>query len=70
MKLHLIDDWRKVLRRAWSVRLGVLSVIFTAAEILLPLYSDMFPRHVFATLSVFSAVGGLVLRLVSQKDFR
>lgn len=68
--MQLIEDWRKVMRLAWSFRMGVLSALFTVAEILLPLYSDMFPRHVFATLSVLSAVGGLVLRLVSQKEFQ
>lgn len=68
MKPHLITDWRVILRKAWSVRLMVLSGLFTVAEVLLPLYSDAFPRHIFASLSVAAVVGGMVMRFVSQED--
>ena len=66
--MNVIPDWRVILRRAWSVRLMIVSCLFTMAEVLLPLYSSLFPRHVFAALSVASGVGGLVLRFVAQKD--
>jgi hypothetical protein len=68
MKLHLIDDWRLILRKAWSVKLMIFSGLCTMAEVLLPLYSDLFPRHVFAGLSVLLVVAGLVMRFVSQEN--
>ena len=32
-KICLLDDWRRVLRRAWSIRFSLLAAAFTAAEV-------------------------------------
>ena len=64
--MKLYDDWRLILRKAWSVRLGVLAGLFSGAEVILPLFNDAIPRALFAVLS-FVAVGGAVIaRLVAQ----
>lgn len=67
--MRLLQDWRRIAKRAWSFRLNALAVLFGAAEIVLPLYSDAFPRHVFAVLSLVAVGGSMWARLVQQKDF-
>lgn len=60
------DNWRSILRRAWSVRLGLLAGLFSAAEVLLPLFADSVPRHIFAALSFVAVMGAVVARLLAQ----
>ena len=38
--ITLIEDWRKVLRKAWSVRLSLLAAALGAIEVALPFFSD------------------------------
>jgi len=35
-RISLLDDWRCVLRRAWSIRFSLLAAAFTAAEVVVP----------------------------------
>jgi hypothetical protein len=51
------------------MRFGALTTIFSILELLLPIYADAFPRGIFAALSVFTAIGGMVARVVAQKEF-
>lgn len=62
-------DWKRIARRAWSFRLNALAFVFVGAELLLPLFVDAFPRHVFAGLSLAALAGSMWARLVHQKDF-
>lgn len=64
--MKLYDDWRRILRKAWSVRLGLLAGVFSAAEVILPLFVDSMPRHIFAVLSFISVMCAVVARLVAQ----
>lgn len=63
---RLLPDWKRVLRKAWSVRLTLLGAAFAGVEMALPLFSDAFPRHVFLALSIGVTVAGTVARLVAQ----
>ena len=64
--MTLFPLWRRILRKAWSVRLGVLAGLFSAAEVVLPLFSDSIPRNTFALLSFVAVMGAVVARLVAQ----
>lgn len=66
--MHLVANWRRVLRHAWSVRLIVLAGLLSGAEIALPLLDGVFPldRGVFASLSFLATAGAFVARLVAQ----
>jgi hypothetical protein len=61
-------DWKSILTRAWSVRWMVLAALFSAAEVIAPLFSDVVPRSVFAVLSGLAVGGGVVARVMVQKD--
>jgi membrane protein DedA with SNARE-associated domain len=66
----LVNNWRQVLKRAWSVRLIIVAGFFSGAEVFLPLidgYVDM-PRGIFAAMSGFATAAAFVSRLLAQKD--
>lgn len=67
MKLSLNDDWGLILRRAWSIRLIILSGTLTGLEVALPLFSDAVPRGIFAGLSALTSIAALGARVVVQK---
>lgn len=63
-------DWKRILKKAWSIRLMLLAGLLSAVEVALPLFSDAMPRGVFAALSGLSVGGAFVARLVAQKDMK
>lgn len=67
--MRLAYDWRHILKRAWSLRFGAAAFVFGGAELVLPLFADAFPRHVFAGLSLAALAGSMWARLIKQKDF-
>jgi hypothetical protein len=66
----LLADWRKVARRAWSIRLSIVAAVFTAAEVVVPLFGDTLPRGLFVTLAFVASIGATVARLVAQPEMR
>lgn len=70
--MRLIDDWRWVMRRAWSFRLGLLSAMFGALEVAVQIYIYAFeppywiPRGLFVSVAVLITLVANVLRLVKQ----
>jgi hypothetical protein len=67
-RISLIEDWRRVLKKAWSVRWMIVAGLLSGVEIVLPLFSDSFPRHIFAAMSFFAVFAALVSRFVAQKS--
>ncbi|MEJ5899645.1 DUF7940 domain-containing protein [Ochrobactrum teleogrylli] len=70
--MKLVSDWKRVLARAWSIRLLLLAVILSGVEVALPLIGDALPipTGAFAALSLIITAGAFVARIVSQKEFR
>lgn len=68
--MNLVPDWKKIIRKAWSIRLMVLAGLLTGCEVILPLYIDAIPRNVFAALTMVAIVGGMLMRVVAQKGMR
>ncbi len=66
MRLH--TDWKLILKKAWSVRWMVLAALFSAAEVIAPMFSDVVPRSTFAVLSGLAVGGGVVARVMVQRD--
>lgn len=64
--MRLIRDWQRVLRYGWSLRLILLAALLSGAEVILPLFSDVIPRNLFALLSMFVTVGAFIARLTAQ----
>lgn len=68
--MPLLSDWKKILRKAWSIRLGFMAALFTGAEVVVPIFSDSMPRNVFAVLSFVAVIGAMFARLFAQKAFK
>lgn len=66
--MQLYDNWKTILKKAWSVRLMVLAFLMTMAEVMLPFFVSSFPNHIFAILSGLFVAGAFVARLVAQRD--
>lgn len=67
----LIDDAKTVLRRAWSIRLAVLSAVFSGLEVLaglLPLLA--LPPGLMNGLAALCAIAAAASRLVAQPKMR
>jgi hypothetical protein len=67
-KIVLLEDWRKIARRAWSIRLSIVAAVFTAAEVVMPLFGDALPRGVFVLLAFIASIGATVARLLAQPE--
>ena len=66
--MKLLADWKRILRRAWSIRFMLMAGILSGVETALPFFSEAMPHGVFAMLSGVSVGAAFVARLVAQKD--
>lgn len=68
--IRLIEDWRKVLRYGWSIRLIVLAGLLSGLEIVLPMFGDVLPRKWFAALMFSITVAAFIARLTAQPKMK
>lgn len=66
--MKLYDNWKTIVKKAWSIRLMILAGLLSGIEVALPFFQDVIPRGTFAALSIFAVGGAFVARLVAQKD--
>lgn len=64
--MKLIDDWRRLAPRLWSVRLALLSAVLSAAEVVVQLLTPEKPTFKFALLAGLVALAAGVARVVAQ----
>lgn len=63
-----VDNWRQVLRHAWSLRLSILATVLSGAEIVVQVFlSDPpIPKGLFAVLAMLVTIASGVARLFAQ----
>lgn len=66
--IHLADNWKEILQKAWSVRLIILAGVLTGIEAILPFIGRDIPGFRWITLLVVA--GALIARLLAQKDIK
>lgn len=66
--MKLYTNWKKIVRKAWSIKFIILAGILSASEVILPLFFDYFDRGTFAVLSFVAVSGAFITRLIAQKD--
>jgi len=66
--MHLVKDWKCIIKRAWSFRLAGLAGILSTCEILLPMFIGSMPRGVFALLSALTITLAMIARVIAQKE--
>lgn len=67
----LVPNWRRVIRKAWSIRLMILAAILSAAEVIFSLTDARMlglPEGVFAAASGLVTAGALMARLLAQSN--
>ena len=67
----LLPDWRRLIRRAWSLRLILLAGLLTGCEaVLSAIGTEWLPVPVWARMVILFGVLGaaFVARLLAQKD--
>lgn len=70
--MRLDPEWKKILRRAWSVKFMVLAGILSAGEVFMqtidPGATSGVPRGLFAALSGMLSAFALVSRVMAQHE--
>lgn len=66
--MTLLPDWKRILKKAWSVRLMALASILSGCEAVLPYAEFVLPRGSFAAVSFVIVTAALLSRFVVQKS--
>ena len=66
--MKLYDNWKDIVRRAWSVRFMIIAGLLSGAEVALPYFQGVLPSGTFAALSGIFVGAAFVARLVAQKE--
>lgn len=64
--MQLIENWRKLALRLWSIRLALLAAGLSAVEFALPFIPFDVPPRWFAGLAFAVSIAAAVARLVAQ----
>lgn len=69
--MKLIDEWKTVLTKAWSVHLAALSALLSALDglqYLLPTLDGVLPPKLLSCLALLAAIGAIGARLIPQES--
>ena len=58
--MHLIDDWRKILNKAWSMRFATITAVLALAEQVIPQLNGVVPPMAYAVLSIAVVVARMI----------
>lgn len=64
--MRLLDNWRALLTKAWSVRLAALAAVLSAVEFALPFVAPSRSSGWFALAALLVSLAAAVARLVAQ----
>lgn len=68
--MNLVSNWRRVLKRAWSIRLMILAGLLSGIEVILSLpdISERldWPQGLFAAASGLTTMAAFIARLIAQ----
>lgn len=64
--MKLLDNWREIARKAWSVRLALLAAFLGAVEIVVQFVAATQPTPYFAMASALTSFAAAVARIVAQ----
>lgn len=72
--MNLIENWRTVLAKAWSVRFIVAAALLSGLEVALPIIqqqleeANVIPRGAMALLAALVSAAALVARVKAQPE--
>jgi hypothetical protein len=68
--MKLLDDWKRIARKAWSVRLMLAAGVLSGCEAVVPMLGGYLPRRTFAVVVFVVVMSALVARFVAQRSMR
>ena len=66
--LRLLPDWKRVLRKAWSVKFNLISSVVGGVAAALPAFADRIPPTWFLSLCAVLPLAALAFRLLDQSE--
>lgn len=72
--MNLVENWRTVLTKAWSVRFIVATALLSGLEVALPIIqqqleeANVIPRGAMALLAALVSAAALVARVKAQPE--
>lgn len=67
--MQLIDDWKLIISKAWSIKFTALSIMFSALEVVVQLIEpDGIPNGLFAGIAAAVSVIAGVSRVLAQTE--
>lgn len=65
----LIDDWERVLKRAWSVKFNIAAALFGGLEVAVSIWQpDGVPHGAFAGVAAVVTMMAVGARVLAQKE--
>lgn len=68
--MKLLDEWKEIATKAWSVRLAAASVLFSATDVILPMITPDHPSRAFTMLAGACAAGAALVRVIQQNNLK
>lgn len=68
--MKLVDDWRKILRRAWSVRLMLFAGLMDGFNACWFAFADSTPHGVFLAVGMGASLAAVMARIIEQPKMR
>jgi hypothetical protein len=67
--VKLVDDWKAVLAKAWSVKFNIAATLFGAGEVVVALVQPAsIPNGIFAGIAAVISILSNVSRVLAQKE--
>lgn len=70
--MNLRDDWKNIVKKAWSVRLMLLAALLSGVEVCLSFLGGIpgITQGVFAAIAGLVSMAALAARLVAQQSMQ
>lgn len=65
--MKLLQDWKLLVRKAWSLRLMAVAAVLSGLEAVVPLTAPWLDRRTFALIMFGIVAAAFVARLLAQK---
>lgn len=69
--MKLVENWREVLTKAWSIKWNIAATLFGALEVSVALIQPAgVPNGIFAGLAAAISIAASVARVLAQPELR
>lgn len=66
--MKMLDNWKLLVRKAWSLRLLALAAVLSGLEAIAPFAAPWLGQRTFAVLMFSIVAAAFIARLLAQKE--